>query len=47
MTVNGDNPWECEGNLDPRVEFGSIKISCEGYDFDKDPYVLVGSCGVS
>jgi hypothetical protein len=28
------------------VKFGALKVSCEGYDYPEDPYVLAGSCGV-
>lgn len=30
-----------------KYEFGRMSVSCEGYDGPNDPYVLVGSCGVS
>ena len=26
--------------------FGSIEISCEGYDYPDDPYIVAGSCGL-
>lgn len=26
------------------VKFGTLKVSCEGFDSENDPYVLVGSC---
>lgn len=38
--------WECKADLDKRVRFSSLKVSCEGYEFTDDPYVLYGSCGV-
>jgi hypothetical protein len=27
-------------------KFGKITVSCEGYDYPNDPYILAGSCGV-
>jgi len=38
--------WKCEANLDPRVKFGKIVVSCEGFSHKDDPYALVGSCGL-
>ena len=32
--------------MDSRYRFGEIAVSCEGYDYPDDPYVLKGSCGV-
>ncbi|OZC06009.1 hypothetical protein X798_07006 [Onchocerca flexuosa] len=29
-----------------QYEFGEIRISCEGYDYPDDPYILQGSCGL-
>ena len=33
--------------MDAAYRFGRIQVSCEGYDYPEDPYVLKGSCGVS
>ena len=33
--------------MDNSYQFGRIQVSCEGYDYPDDPYVLKGSCGVS
>ena len=33
--------------MDKRYKFGRITVSCEGYDYPDDPYILHGSCGVS
>ena len=33
--------------MDSGYQFGRIQVSCEGYDYPDDPYVLRGSCGVS
>ncbi|CAJ0587259.1 unnamed protein product, partial [Mesorhabditis spiculigera] len=41
-----DYQWECTANMDDRYEFGRITVSCEGYDYPNDPYVLYGSCGL-
>lgn len=38
--------WKCDANLDSKVKFGKMVVSCEGYSQPGDPYVLVGSCGL-
>jgi len=38
--------WKCEAELDQSVKFGKISVSCEGYDYPEDPYVLKESCGL-
>jgi hypothetical protein len=30
-----------------KYKFGKISVSCEGYNYPEDPYILAGSCGVS
>uniref|UniRef100_A0A914EE64 Store-operated calcium entry-associated regulatory factor n=1 Tax=Acrobeloides nanus TaxID=290746 RepID=A0A914EE64_9BILA len=45
LTTTGENQWECNGGLEAEVEFGAFKISCEGYDYTEDPYIVAGSCG--
>ena len=41
-----DVQWECKTDMDSAYRFGQIQVSCEGYDYPDDPYVLRGSCGV-
>lgn len=33
--------------MDNAYRFGSVEVTCEGYSYPEDPYVLKGSCGVS
>ena len=42
-----DIQWECKGDMDRSIKFGSIEVSCEGYEYPDDPYILAGSCGLS
>lgn len=35
-----DVQWECKAELDSRVKFGRISVSCEGYNHPDDPFVL-------
>ncbi|GAA49292.1 transmembrane protein 66, partial [Clonorchis sinensis] len=39
-----DVQWECKAELNKNVRLGRITVSCEGYSFPDDPYVLYGSC---
>lgn len=41
-----DVQWECKTDMDNAYRFGSIEVSCEGYEHRDDPYVLKGSCGL-
>jgi len=41
-----DVQWECRGELDEAVKFGTISVNCEGFAYPDDPYVLQGSCGL-
>ncbi|EFA84398.1 DUF1183 family protein [Heterostelium album PN500] len=41
-----DVQWECKANLDTAVQFGKLDVSCEGYAYPEDPYILKGSCGL-
>ncbi|GMT15306.1 hypothetical protein PFISCL1PPCAC_6603, partial [Pristionchus fissidentatus] len=41
-----DVQWECKADLDSRVKFGRLSVSCEGYNHPDDPFVLRGSCGL-
>jgi len=41
-----DPQWKCDSTLPTNVELGKVEISCEGYDYPDDPYILHGSCGL-
>ena len=41
-----DYNWKCQSELPSNLKLGKTTVSCEGYDFPDDPYVLVGSCGL-
>jgi len=41
-----DVQWECKTDMDNAYQFGQISVSCEGYSYAEDPYILKGSCGV-
>nr|ACO11617.1 Transmembrane protein 66 precursor [Caligus rogercresseyi] len=41
-----DVQWECKADLESTVELGRIEVTCEGYDYPDDPYILRGSCGL-
>lgn len=41
-----DVQWECKAEIPEDYEFGKIQVSCEGYDYPEDPYILKGSCGL-
>ena len=41
-----DYSWECKADLPTNLKLGKLSVSCEGYDYPDDPYVLVGSCGL-
>ncbi len=42
-----DVNWKCEApNMKNGYDLGRTIVSCEGYDYPNDPYVLVGSCGL-
>ncbi|XP_044274841.1 store-operated calcium entry-associated regulatory factor [Varanus komodoensis] len=41
-----DVQWECKAQMDVSYRFGKIEVSCEGYDYPDDPYILKGSCGL-
>ncbi|CAM9279483.1 unnamed protein product [Ectocarpus sp. 12 AP-2014] len=46
----GDNmmpSWTCTASSLPKdTELGSVNVSCEGYTYRDDPYVLAGSCAM-
>ncbi|XP_071971367.1 store-operated calcium entry-associated regulatory factor [Engystomops pustulosus] len=41
-----DVQWECKVDMDNAYRFGKIEVSCEGFDYPEDPYILRGSCGL-
>ncbi|XP_072373150.1 store-operated calcium entry-associated regulatory factor isoform X2 [Scyliorhinus torazame] len=41
-----DVQWECKTDMDTTYRFGAITVSCEGYNYPEDPYILRGSCGL-
>jgi len=41
-----DIQWKCEAQLPTGIELGKIAVSCEGYSYPEDPYILKGSCGL-
>ncbi|XP_029648030.1 store-operated calcium entry-associated regulatory factor-like [Octopus sinensis] len=45
--LDGNNVlWDCKTNMDKKYRFGHLAISCEGFDYSDDPYVLANSCGL-
>lgn len=42
-----DATWRCEADLPQGLRFGQVTISCEGYSYPDDPFILAGSCGLS
>jgi len=45
-TTRADAQWACSADMPAGYSFGRISVSCEGYDYPDDPYVLRGSCGL-
>lgn len=41
-----DVQWQCKTDMDNKYKFGLIEVTCEGYDYPDDAYILVGSCGL-
>ena len=42
-----DFVWKCTGyGMTPGYKLRNSDVSCEGYEFKEDPYVLAGSCAV-
>jgi hypothetical protein len=39
-----DVQWECKAEMPAGFSFGQTEVSCEGYDYPDDPYILRGSC---
>lgn len=44
---NGESHWECVADLPRGVKLGNFHISCEGYDYPGDEFVLDGSCAIN
>jgi len=42
MDVN----WKCEAVLPNGLDLGKTEVTCEGFDYPEDPFVLAGSCGI-
>lgn len=38
--------WECKADMENAYKFGKVEVTCEGFDYPDDPYILRGSCGV-
>ncbi|CAF0739017.1 unnamed protein product [Didymodactylos carnosus] len=41
-----DIQWECKAEMPTKYKFGRLSVSCEGYGYPDDPYILAGSCGL-
>ncbi|KAE8301140.1 Store-operated calcium entry-associated regulatory factor [Larimichthys crocea] len=41
-----DVQWECKTDMDNAYRFGYVEVSCEGFSYPADDYVLKGSCGL-
>lgn len=41
-----DIQWECKADLPSNYKFGRLEVSCEGYEYPNDDYILSGSCGL-
>lgn len=41
-----DIQWECSAEMPKQYKFGKLSVSCEGYEYPDDPFVLAGSCGL-
>eukprot|EP00041_Stephanoeca_diplocostata_P020158 m.445142 g.445142 ORF g.445142 m.445142 type:complete len:271 (+) comp21491_c0_seq8:321-1133(+) len=41
-----DFQWKCTADLPGDYRFGETTVTCEGFEYADDPYVLAGSCGV-
>ena len=45
-TDGQDIQWECKADMEMKYKFGQIQVTCEGFDYPEDPYILAGSCGL-
>lgn len=41
-----DVNWKCEAEHTGPVRFKQLAVTCEGYDYPHDPYILYGSCAL-
>ncbi|CAL1546343.1 unnamed protein product [Lymnaea stagnalis] len=41
-----DIQWECKTDMDNAYRFGHVEVTCEGFDYPNDPFILKGSCGL-
>lgn len=41
-----DVQWECKAEMPSNYKLGKVQVSCEGYDYPEDDYILAGSCGL-
>ncbi|KAJ1358653.1 hypothetical protein KIN20_017131 [Parelaphostrongylus tenuis] len=41
-----DYQWKCTADMPRQYKFGMVTVTCEGYDYPDDPYILRGSCGL-
>lgn len=41
-----DIQWECKAELPANYKFARLEVSCEGYEYPDDDYILAGSCGL-
>jgi len=32
--------------MEMKYKFGQVQVTCEGFDYPEDPYILAGSCGL-
>jgi len=38
--------WKCQADLEKGIRLGQVSVSCEGYEYPDDPYILRGSCSL-
>lgn len=43
----GDGQWKCTADLPSTMRMGRVEVSCEGYDFAEDEWVLKDSCALT
>jgi len=46
-TDGRDVQWKCESDMPGGIRFGTVDVSCEGYNYPDDDFILVGSCGLT
>lgn len=42
-----DVQWKCEADMPEGYRFGALDVSCEGWSYPDDPFILAGSCGLT